>query len=198
MAAMAKSSYHHGALEATLIDAAIVLIEEHGVDGFSLAATSRRAGVSVAAPYRHFANRRELLNAVAQRGFAELGERLRAAPADDGDDVALLLEQGLAYVRFAVEKPALFRIAFDSRGRDPQSTVGPAALAAFGETLDRLERAGRLRIPLDTAMRLCWATVHGVAMLTINQSRTFAEEDSETLRRHILSPMLTGGVITAD
>lgn len=195
MARMAKSSYHHGALESALIDAALLLIEEDGVEGFSVAAASRRAGVSVAAPYRHFANRQELLNAVAHRGFAELGERLRAVPADGADAVDLLLEQGLAYVRFAVEKPALFRIVFDSRGRDPQSTRGPAALAALGETLGRLETAGRLRVPLDTAMRLCWATVHGVAMLTIDGMRTFAEEDSETLRRQILSPMLTGGVV---
>ncbi len=192
---MAKSSYHHGSLESALIDTALVLIEEQGVDGFSLASAARRAGVSVAAPYRHFANRRELLNAVARRGFTELGERLRAVRTDDADDVGLLLEQGLAYVRFAVDKPALFRVVFDSRGRDPQSSVGPAALAALGETLGRLEAAGRLRVSLDTALRLCWATVHGVAMLTIDGMRTFTEEDSETLRRQMLSPMLTGGVI---
>jgi AcrR family transcriptional regulator len=195
MARMAKSSYHHGSLESALIDTALVLIEEQGVDGFSLASAARRAGVSVAAPYRHFANRRELLDAVARRGFTELGERLRAVRTDDTDDVGLLLEQGLAYVRFAVDKPALFRVVFDSRGRDPQSSVGPAALAALGETLGRLEAAGRLRVSLDTALRLCWATVHGVAMLTIDGMRTFTEEDSETLRRQVLSPMLTGGVI---
>ncbi|MQA86530.1 MAG: TetR family transcriptional regulator [Streptosporangiales bacterium] len=77
-----RSRYHHGDLRAALIDTAIELLRERGVQGFSLAEASRRLGVAAAAPYRHFADREELLAAVAVRASEALVERLVAGRSE--------------------------------------------------------------------------------------------------------------------
>jgi AcrR family transcriptional regulator len=100
--------YHHGDLRAALVDAAIDLIAERGVHGFSLAEASRRLGVSAAAPYRHFAGRDELLAAVAVRGlhvFAAMAAAEADGAADPRQRVAAMTR---AYVRFAAEERPLF------------------------------------------------------------------------------------------
>lgn len=188
--------YHHGSLHRTLIEASLGLIQEHGVDGFSLAQAAKAAGVSVAAPYRHFENKRALLNEVARFGFAELGDRMRTEAARTPlDPVETLLDLGSAYVGFAVERPALFTVMFSNRGRDPQSNSGLASLGILGETLARLDANGQLRVPVDTALRSTWSLVHGLAMLHIGGMRTIAQEDAPDLRRDILRPLLVGGIL---
>ena len=85
---MARSSYHHGNLRQALVEATVRLIEENGPQGFTLAEAARLAGVSAAAPYRHFTGRDELLEEVARQGFEEFADRLEAA-YDDGRPRAL-------------------------------------------------------------------------------------------------------------
>jgi AcrR family transcriptional regulator len=104
--------YHHGDLRAALIDAAVELIAERGVRDFSLAELSRRLGVSVAAPYRHFADREALLAAVAVRALRVLGEKVigdAAAAASPADRLAAMARD---YVRFAGEQRPLFDTMF--------------------------------------------------------------------------------------
>ncbi len=118
---MPKSGrYHHGDLRAALVDAAIVLIAERGVRGFSLAEASRRVGVSAAAPYRHFADRDELLAAVAVQGLqvfaAEVASEARDADAPEQQLAAI----ARAYVRFAALQRPLFDTLF-SAGIDKRS-----------------------------------------------------------------------------
>ncbi|WP_043629966.1 TetR/AcrR family transcriptional regulator [Nonomuraea candida] len=106
-----RDRYHHGDLRAALIDTAMELIAEQGVQGFSLAEASRRLGVAVSAPYRHFADRDELLLAVAARA----GELLVAAvTAERGGDApqARLAAVARGYVRFAAGHRALFEAMF--------------------------------------------------------------------------------------
>lgn len=100
--------YHHGDLRVALVDAALALIAERGVRGFSLAEASRRLGVSAAAPYRHFADRDELLAAVADRGLRMFASM--AATESDGaaDPRQRLAAMSRAYVRFAAEQRPLF------------------------------------------------------------------------------------------
>ncbi|MHA6628794.1 TetR/AcrR family transcriptional regulator [Pseudonocardia sichuanensis] len=191
-----RSGYHHGALRQALIDASLELIETHGVEGFSLATAARAAGVSAAAPYRHFANRAALLGEIAAAGFGQLRDVLRAAAARHPDDpVEALLEQGSDYIGWVVAHPAHAAVMFSTRGREPQSDAGLAALAELGAVLGRLAEGGRLAVPVDTALRTTWALVHGLAVLHLGGMRTISEEDVPRLRRQVLRPLLDGGLL---
>ena len=109
MPASAKGGrYHHGDLRAALVDAAIDLIAERGVRGFSLAEASRRIGVSAAAPYRHFADRDDLLAAVAVRSLQVFAAMVAAEADDAADPRQQLAAMTRAYVRFAAQQRPLF------------------------------------------------------------------------------------------
>jgi AcrR family transcriptional regulator len=116
--------YHHGDLKAALVDGAIELIVERGVRRFSLAELSRRLGVTVAAPYRHFASRDELLAAVAVRALQAFGEALAAHSSETDPPDQRLAAMASGYVRFAAEQPAQFSVVFgiglDKKKRHPQ------------------------------------------------------------------------------
>src|SRR2546430_4327077 len=106
-----KATYHHGDLRAGLVRAAMELLEEGGETALSLRAIARGAGVSPAAPYRHYADREALVSAVAAVGYRQLAERLAAAhPAPSTPEQ--LASVGVAYVEFALAQPALFRMMF--------------------------------------------------------------------------------------
>jgi AcrR family transcriptional regulator len=187
------STYHHGSLRQVLIDVSLDLIAEHGLEGFSLATAAKAAGVSVAAPYRHFTNKAALLGAIARTGYAQLGAALReAADRHPDDPVEALLELGSAYVGFVIDQPALASVMFSVRGREPESDAGLAALGVLGDVLARLEAAGRLAVPLDTALRATWSLVHGLAVLHTGGMRTISEEDAPLLRKQVLRPLLDG------
>src|ERR1700739_1845042 len=97
-----KATYHHGDLRSALVSAALELLEEGGETALSLRAVARRAGVSPAAPYRHYEDREALVSAVAAVGYRELAERLGAAhPAPSTPEQ--LADVAVAYVQFALE-----------------------------------------------------------------------------------------------
>jgi AcrR family transcriptional regulator len=104
----AREAYHHGNLRDALIDVAVEIIETSGVSGFSMAEACRRLNVTVAAPYRHFADRDALLTAVAVRSCETLASSLHAAAEAETDPVEQLSQLAGGYVRFAAEYPALF------------------------------------------------------------------------------------------
>jgi AcrR family transcriptional regulator len=110
-----KRGYHHGNLREALIDATAALIAELGPQAFTLAEAARRAGVSPAAPYRHFRDREDLLEAVAVEGFDAFTSRLRAA-FDEGrpTPLAAFLRTGQAYLDFAREQPGHYVAMFES------------------------------------------------------------------------------------
>src|SRR5689334_20903345 len=109
--------YHHGDLRRALVDAARRLLEAEGPSALSLRAVAREAGVSPAAPYHHFKDKGELLDAVAPEGWDALGEALAAAKTKMTDDSILIAEMGVAYVCFARDNPALYRVMYE-RSRD--------------------------------------------------------------------------------
>ena len=104
--------YHHGDLKAALVDGAIELIAERGVRAFSLAELSRRLGVTVAAPYRHFADRDELLAAVAVRALHAFADALAAGSGDGDPPEQRLAAMARGYVRFAAEQRPLFDVVY--------------------------------------------------------------------------------------
>lgn len=132
-----RPRYHHGDLKAALVDAAVTLIAERGVRNFSLAEASRRVGVTVAAPYRHFADRDELLAAVAVRALRALEAELTAGVAQADPPDRRLAAMAGAYVRFAAANRPLFEALFGSgidKDRFPQvrRAAGPVESAFTG------------------------------------------------------------------
>src|SRR5277367_6148177 len=103
--------YHHGDLRRALLRAAIVIIEREGPSALSLRAVAREAGVSPAAPYHHFKDKSDLLNAIAEAGFEALGDAIKAAVTADTENKMGTI--GVAYVKFARENPALYRVMYD-------------------------------------------------------------------------------------
>jgi AcrR family transcriptional regulator len=110
----AKQPYHHGDLRAALLDAATTALERQGYEALSLRELSASLGVSRAAPYRHFADRRALLSALAERGFAELTRIHLDAGAAGGAPQQRLAAAGRGYLAFAAAQPQLFRLMFGS------------------------------------------------------------------------------------
>src|SRR6185437_800613 len=102
-----ERGYHHGNLREALLQAALDLITKKGAAGFTFADAARMAGVSPAAPYRHFRDRDELLSSIAQRGFEQF-EALLTQAWDDGrpDTVSAFERVGKAYLAFARNEPA--------------------------------------------------------------------------------------------
>jgi AcrR family transcriptional regulator len=178
-----RSTYRHGDLRRALLEAGIELARHGGPDAVVLREATRRAGVVPNAAYRHFASRRELLQAVRSAALAELAAAMERelaslpAGADPADFArARLRAVGTAYMRFARQETGLFRAGFavlddSSIGPDPDK-AGPGGRNPFellSDALDRLVEAGAL--PFEHrpgAEYLAWSAVHGLAMLVID------------------------------
>ncbi len=167
-----RGTYHHGDLKRALTEAALALVAEKGPKGFTLTEAARRAGVSAAAPYRHFADKAQLLAAVATEGFVQLHEALSAAREGASDPKSRVIELGRAYVRWAVTHPDYYLSMF---GTETVKRDHPDLLVAGGRTFGTLVdeitsclEAGVLQgsdpLPLAGPM---WSLVHGVASLAI-------------------------------
>src|SRR5688572_20515193 len=112
-----KARYHHGELREALIGATRTLVEERGAENFTLADACRVAGVTTAAPYRHFRSKQEILEEIASRGFEAMTARAMAVIAEKGPGtLEAIVAMGQAYVAFAVSETAVFRLMF---GQDP-------------------------------------------------------------------------------
>jgi len=168
-----ERGYHHGNLKEALIQAALNLIAQKGAAGFTFADAARMAGVSPAAPYRHFRDRDELLASIAQRGFDQFESALSIAWDDGRPDTITAFERvGRAYLAFAREEPALYSAMFES---GIPVDLNPA-LAAAGERAFTIIRAAAERlaalappgVPRPPAMMMAlhiWSMSHGVASL---------------------------------
>jgi AcrR family transcriptional regulator len=161
-----KATYHHGDLRAALVRAALELLEERGETSLSLRAVARRAGVSPAAPYRHYADREALVSAVAAVGYRELAERLAAAHPSPSTPEQLA-SVAIAYVQFALERPALFRIMFgEPCDRDNDERVAATATVSL-YVRGIVERSFPHADPEALATAI-WALVHGLAFLHLD------------------------------
>jgi AcrR family transcriptional regulator len=141
-----RSTYHHGDLPAALVDAALALVGENGVHGFSVAEAARRTGVSISAPYRHFADRDELLAACAIAACEELRGRFDSALAGKAMPADQLAAISAAYVRFAAERRPMFEVLFGA-GLDKSKyrelgEAGAAVLSPISEVARKLVPGG--------------------------------------------------------
>ncbi|HYW04788.1 MAG TPA: TetR/AcrR family transcriptional regulator [Gammaproteobacteria bacterium] len=187
-----KRGYHHGDLRRALLGAALDLLARKGPAALSLREVARRVGVSHAAPYRHFADRDALVAAVAQEGFEELARAMGAAVSGPAAPLDRMRAMGHAYVRFALERPAHFRVMF-SMDADAREAY-PALARAADNTYDRLlaevragQRAGIVRDTDPEALAdTVWAAVHGLAVLLLDGQLRRPETEPETR----IDPML--------
>ncbi|GAB3921783.1 hypothetical protein GCM10029976_009320 [Kribbella albertanoniae] len=188
---LAKAGYHHGNLRSALIESAVALVRVRGAHRFTLAEAARAAGVTGAAPYRHFESREELLACVAESGFEQLRVAMKSVDLTAWDDpLDQVIALGLEYVDFAIREPKLFRLMFSVEERLPASAAGLGALHLLEQTLEQAGRAGRLAVDVRTAKRAAWALAHGVAILRIDGMATFGTDtatDIESTLRTLLS-----------
>ena len=181
---LSKSAYHHGDLRAQLLAAVRDLVETHGPDGFSVSEAARRAGVSTAAPYKHFKDRHEILRGVVAEAMDRLRRYMEAAasrfPEGSLEAVAAI---GEAYVAFARDQPGVFRLAFGltegheddpdlmDKGRECFAVVVRSVAANMGRPEGEPEVSRR-------AYRL-WAFVHGHSFLTIDRKNRITHAADE-------------------
>jgi AcrR family transcriptional regulator len=168
-----KTSYHHGELRQALIDAARLLINERMGNDFSLSDACRRAGVSTAAPYRHFADKTEIVNTVVAQGFSDMTNRFRTASGAFAPGTRdRIIAVGQVYLTFAIGEPALFRMMFSQKPNlakdDIVTTQGRACFAyVMQEVIDYCAFHGVEGNAPMIALQL-WTLVHGAASLTID------------------------------
>lgn len=168
-----RTRYHHGDLRESLIEATRQLVIEKGAENFTLADACRVAGVSTAAPYKHFADRNEILKIVCERSFEALADRASdAAKAAGEGTLDAVIALNVAYIDMAIEQPALFRLMF---GQNPEIKRDEAVLfvgrTCFQKVLGQMalycEHNGLKEDPLAVFMRT-WTFTHGVASLVID------------------------------
>ncbi len=168
-----RTAYHHGDLREALIEALRILIERNGPDGFRIAEACRMAGVTTAAPYKHFADRDAMLRAVALGGMERLAVAMQAAAdAHPGGAPARVVALGRCYVTFARAEPGVFRLMF---GLAEHHEDDPDLKAAGDRAQGIVEGvvADHLKLPQDQdAVRLrahaLWCFVHGMSFLSLD------------------------------
>ena len=168
--------YHHGDLPRALLDAALRIVETEGKEALTLRAVARLAGVSQAAPYRHFANKEALLAGVAEEGFRSLMSAMRESVQACGDiPLARLRAVGIGYVTFATSHPSHFRVMFgrDMADRSAFPTLRQVAsdtLAMLVDAIADCQRAGLVRSeePAADLALTAWSSVHGLSALLLD------------------------------
>ena len=203
-----KQSYHHGDLRRALVDAAVQLIGEAGIESLTLREIGQRVGVSRAAPYRHFQDKAELLAAVALEGFRllrrDLETVLETTPAGE---VEMLVALGKAYVGFGVRHPShyrtMFGILWGNKAQYPAlAEEGEATSQILVERIIQGQATGHL-VPGNTHQmaRVVWSLVHGVVMLRedehLSGSATERQEDP-FLAGFAMTTLLSGLLVHTD
>lgn len=165
-----KKGYHHGDLARSLVTAATLTLEREGPEAVTLRGVAKRAGVSVAAPYRHFEDREALMAAVMTDGFLELARVTEQARTEAATAPESVLAVGLAYLAFAAKHPVLYRTMFGHAGAKSAHpelmAAGKEALGVLQRAVDEARREGALLAEPAALVTLAgWALVHGLSSL---------------------------------
>jgi AcrR family transcriptional regulator len=182
--------YHHGHLREALIDGACQQIEQEGAIALNLSKLAQKIGVSQPAVYRHFPNKQALAISVAQRGFEQLTVALQTATQTvESDDFTSIRAIATAYVDFALNHPELARLMFSMKERVTESALQNASKAAavpLFRLVETAQRCDRLRnSDVEQAVRIIWATIHGLAMLLMDEQIPSVTQSPDALSNHI-------------
>lgn len=199
-----KKTYHHGDLRNSLIAAAEPLLAQKGVTGLSLREVAKAAGVSHAAPHRHFRDKAALIEALAEQGFHRLRTgNEQAQTRHPADPARQLVEAGMAYLFFAIEKPAIVHLMFGGviSLNDCSPKLKQAADDAFESLVHIVSNGQRTGIYQKTNVvdltLTAWSTVYGLSLMITagmlhkrTTSRTQIKKLGETMAKILLSGML--------
>jgi AcrR family transcriptional regulator len=184
------ADYHHGDLRRSLVEATVRLVAEHGVDGFTLRAAAKLAGVSDGAPYHHFADKEALLAAVAEESFELLCNEMSAAGDEqEGNSSTKAQAMSVAYVIFAARYPARFRIMWSPFGRGRKRYRGLRQAAQRADRLLRrclgqsLGEGASNRNVTERCITVARAVVHGLSVLAIDGHLKTDGLNERTLKR---------------
>jgi len=186
LAVVPKAAYHHGDLRAQLISAVRELVETHGPDGFSVAEAARRAGVSSAAPYKHFKDRPEILRGVVSEAMDRLRDAMEAgAAAHAYGSLEAVAAVGKAYVDFARVEPGVFRLVFSlTEGHENAPDLLAKGENCFGVVVQPVaEYLGQPPNAAEVQRRayMLWSFVHGHSFMNIDMKHKDASAEIDDL-----------------
>ena len=198
-----KGTYHHGNLRRVLLDSALVMVEKEGPHSVSLRAVARLAGVSPAAPHRHFTGKEGLLAAVAEEGFRALEQKMESASqATCGFALAEFRAIGFAYVHFAARNPSHFCVMFSPEVSDKSEypSLKEAADRASQTIFDAIANCQRPGLEGgDTDPQhlfiSAWSTFHGLATLIVGghlESSVGSDAELEALGNGVTDVLCRG------
>lgn len=172
-----KSKYHHGDLQKSLLDTASSMINEAGIDSLSLRKLAERIGVSRTAAYHHFADKNDLLCAIAERGFNQwhilCNEIFSQKNISNEDKYRNFVH---AYINFATQNPSLYELMFGQtiwKGENSTEALKKVAYASFNYQVEmtKIWQEQGIISNKENTLRLAqvtWATLHGIARLVID------------------------------
>ncbi|BDB45285.1 MULTISPECIES: TetR/AcrR family transcriptional regulator [Mycobacterium] len=186
--ATAKTGYHHGDLRTALIDAGLALTRTGGPEALTIREATRRVGVSPNAAYRHFADREALLSAVASAIQHQMAARMARRHGSE----LQLSAVGLGYIKFALDEPGWFAVAFFGAGAG--ETAGAPPYLALVEALDAMVESGQLSAKRRAGAEWpCWSAVHGFAELALRGPlKNAGRRDVEALARRTVDDIIAG------
>jgi AcrR family transcriptional regulator len=193
--------YHHGDLKNSLLEAARELANEIGVDNFTLREVARRANVSPAAPYHHFADKQDLIRSLAIEAFGKLTQALENAKQNTHNPLEQLHAIGIAYVNFAYTHQAEFRFMFRRElcaaiGQpDPLEVAGIDAQSVLNNAIIKAQTAGQIsqNNPKEISLTL-WSVVHGLSTILLESpiSKTTTPESAKQMAQVVIRQSIQG------
>ena len=192
-----KRAYHHGDLPAQLLEAVRTLVEIHGPDGFSVAQAARQAGVSSAAPYKHFADRNEIMRALVLVSMDRLRQKMiDARDSHSAGSLEAMIAIGQCYIDFASAEPGVFRLMFGlTEGHRDNPEIMEKGDICFGVVIQSV--ASYLRCAADDPRAaqgayMLWCFVHGHSFLTIDEK---SELPKSEMTEHEMLRSVTLGIL---
>lgn len=197
-----KKAYHHGSLRETVLNLSKQLIQEKGIQDFSLREVARLAGVSRTAPYRHFPDKESVMLAIAEEAFAKVNEAMQIVVQRSGDKPVVAVQELIViYVKFMVENRHYSPFIFGSIIRDKiyRERLAIAREKMTATILDMVKRARLMKGDSAQQQKLfaagTWALMHGVASLICEQQLAkdvYSEDKLEYFSRHCAQTFIKG------